>query len=126
MSNNIYGTISQTGNVSGNIDSNRQLNGELTSQKSMSGNIMNTILKGMSAYEIAQKYGFKGTEEQWIRSLGATIQIGTVTDGRPVSVTNSGDNKNAIFDFVLPSNRLEELLQYEPVIFYCGTATEVV
>ena len=126
MSNNIYGTISQTGAVSGDINQKRCLDGELKSRTNMSGNIMLTVLKGMSAYEIAKKYGFEGSEEEWINSLEATIELGTVTDGTPVSITNSGDNKHAIFDFVLPSNRIEALEQNEPVIFYCGTATEVV
>ena len=32
-----------------------------------------------------------------------TITIGNVESGAEPSVTNSGDNKNAVFDFVIPS-----------------------
>ena len=32
----------------------------------------------------------------------ATIQIGTVQSGQEANVTNSGDNHNAVFNFVLP------------------------
>ena len=33
----------------------------------------------------------------------ATVTVGTVTSGAEASVTNSGDNKDAVFNFVIPS-----------------------
>lgn len=33
----------------------------------------------------------------------ATVDVGTVTSGGEPNVTNSGDNKNAVFDFVIPA-----------------------
>ena len=33
----------------------------------------------------------------------ATVDVGTVTSGGEPKVTNSGDNKNAVFDFVIPA-----------------------
>ena len=35
----------------------------------VSGNIMHTVLKGLSAYELAVKNGYVGTEEEWLESL---------------------------------------------------------
>lgn len=34
--------------------------------------------------------------------LAASVEVGTVTEGETVSVTNSGTKTNAVFDFVLP------------------------
>jgi len=82
-------------------------------------------LKGLSAYQIAVDNGYVGTVEQWLDSLGATVELGTVTSGGSVSITNSGTDKNAVFDFVLPTS-IEDLSQNETLILYCGTATEVV
>ena len=36
---------------------------------SVTGTLVNTILKGKSAYEIAVQHGFIGTEEEWLNSL---------------------------------------------------------
>lgn len=65
-----------------------------------------------SAYGIAKKYGFKGTEEEWLDSLNgkdgisSSISIGKVTklpSSYNPSVENSGDEHNAIFDFGIPA-----------------------
>ena len=43
---------------------------------SITGSLINTILKGKSAYEIAVQHGFIGTEEEWLNSLaGDDIHI---------------------------------------------------
>ena len=36
---------------------------------SVTGSLLNTILKGKSAYEIAVDHGFIGTEQEWLDSL---------------------------------------------------------
>lgn len=172
----INGTITQSSSISGTVDQKEQISGVVSPSIDLEGNIMATVLKGLSAYDlavlhgytgteeewleyirgksayelavihgfegteeewlesivgksaydIAIEYGFEGTEEEWLDSLGATIEIGTVTSGTPLSITNSGNSRHAVFDFVLPSSNIESLSQNETVIFYCGTATEVV
>ncbi|WP_270374995.1 hypothetical protein [Marinicauda sp. Alg238-R41] len=68
-------------------------------------------LKGDSAYQVAVSEGFVGTEAEWLASLvgsqglAATIEVGTVTTGAAgssASVTNSGDENDAVFDFTIP------------------------
>lgn len=80
--------------------------------------------EGKSAYQIAKEAGFEGDEASWLASLkgekgeqgtpgvngtngkdgaAATIQIGTVTStSGTASVTNSGTNNAAVFNFNLP------------------------
>lgn len=147
----INGTITQSSSISGTVDQREKVSGVVSPSIDLEGNIMATVLKGLSAYdlavlhgytgteeewieyirgksayELAVIHGFEGTEEEWVNSLNATIELGKVTIGKEVSITNSGNSKHAVFDFVLPSNNIESLSQDEPVIFYCGTATEVV
>lgn len=84
----------------------QSLNGKVQKRGQLKGSIAVSMLKGKSAYEIAVANGFDGTEEEWLASLkgdAATIEIGNVTYGIPTSVTNSGDETHAVFDFVLPT-----------------------
>lgn len=46
-----------------------KLEGSLGQMKSMDGYLNNQLLRGYSAYQIAVKYGFNGSEEDWIASL---------------------------------------------------------
>lgn len=46
-----------------------KLEGSLGQTKSMDGYLNNQLLRGYSAYQIAVKYGFNGSEEDWIASL---------------------------------------------------------
>ena len=185
MSNgNISGKIANSSSISGNVNIKNSISGSASKGTEMYGSIMATILKGLSAYEVAvveggytgtveewlqsligngiesvnmdsdgiltihftdgtlyttpislkgksayhvaQENGFTGSVSDWLSSLEATVELGTVTTGGNLSITNSGTNKNAVFDFVLPSNTIDNLTQDEDVIFYCGTATEVV
>ena len=66
---------------------------------------------GLSAYEIALKHGFSGSEEEWLASLkgetGAagpanTLSIGTVESGASASASISGTAPNQILNLVLP------------------------
>lgn len=69
---------------------------------------------GASAYEIAVKNGFEGSEEEWLESLkgkdgynGDTpnISIGTVEtleSGANATVTITGDTKNPVFNLGIP------------------------
>lgn len=85
----------------------------------------------ISAYGLAVKHGFEGTEEEWLESLqgkdgeisfsdmteeeraelkgepgtAATVTVGTVATGEPgtnVSVTNSGTGNAAVLNFQIP------------------------
>lgn len=64
--------------------------------------------KGESAYELAVKNGYKGTEAEWVYSMvghdgkNASIRVGTVTTGATPSVKNVGTTSDAILDFVFP------------------------
>ena len=147
----INGTITQPSSISGTVDQKEQVSGVISPSIDLEGNIMATVLKGLSAYdlavlhgytgteeewleyirgksayELAVIHGFEGTEEEWLDSLNATIELGEVTVGSEVSITNSGDNHHAVFDFVLPTGSINSLSQEDTVILYCGTATEVV
>lgn len=47
--------------------------------------------KGESAYDIAVKYGFKGTEEEWVNSLGAAqVEFAQIVDEASATVTYIG------------------------------------
>lgn len=68
----------------------------------------------LTAYGIAVKHGFKGTEAEWLESLkgengapgaAATVTVGTVTTGEPgtqAAVTNGGTTAAAVLNFVIP------------------------
>jgi hypothetical protein len=47
-------------------------------------------LNGASAYDIAKKYGFTGTEEEWINSLGGGVDYAEVVDEASSTVTYIG------------------------------------
>lgn len=50
---------------------------------SITGNIMQTILVGLSAYEVAVKNGFVGTEQEWLNSLmGESVEVSVIKDTR--------------------------------------------
>lgn len=93
------------GKIQGNLSS---IDGTLT------GNITNLL-------------GLKGTISPGSSPSGAgiSVEVGTVTDGYPLSITNSGTTRHVILDFVIPTT-INHLGQNEPVIFYCGSASEVV
>lgn len=66
---------------------------------------------GLSAYEVAVKDGFEGTEQEWLDSLkgdtGDTpdIEIGTTQTlpaGSSATVTKSGTTENPVFSFGIP------------------------
>ncbi len=105
MSDSISGTVFKKGKLTGNIKAKDSITGTLSSRGVLSGSLSVSMLDGKSAYEIAVKNGYSGTEEEWLESLkgeSATIAVGTVETGSPLSITNSGDSHNAIFDFVIP------------------------
>lgn len=115
--------------IHGTLNLKSHLTGTVQSKNSLSGSLQVAMLNGKSAYEIAVANGFNGTEEEWLDSLkgekgdkgdigeqgiqgeqgekgdkgdAATVSVGNVTTGSEVSITNVGDEHNAIFDFVLP------------------------
>lgn len=104
--NSLIGIINNKNHLTGEIQGKKAMSGTITAKSNLTGSLQVAMLHGKSAYEIAVANGFTGTEEEWLESLNgeaATISIGTVIEGSPVNVTNSGDEHHAIFDFVLPS-----------------------
>lgn len=125
----VNGEAADSGVVTGFLAASDSIKGVVTPDDVMSGDIMHTVLKGISAYQEAVNHGFVGTEEEWLASLGATVAVGNIESGGPISITNVGTPQHAIFDFVIPdagAADIARLSQSAPVIFYCGTATEVV
>ena len=53
------------------------------------------------------------------------IQLGTVQDGTPLSITNTGTPRHAVLNFVIPVS-IDYLRQHDTVILYCGSASEVI
>lgn len=83
-------------------------------------------IDGQSAYELAVKNGFEGSEQEWLESLKGepgkkgdpgekgdpglipNIQIGTVTtveSDQPAKVERTGTDENPIFNFEIPSGK---------------------
>lgn len=124
---NLTGNV-QGGTLTGTLTPKSTVSGAIRSGDIMSGDIMHTVLKGISAYQDAVNHGFVGTVEEWLASLGATIAVGSVASGTPLSITNSGTAHDAVFDFVIPDPSaadIANLAQSDTVIFYCGSASEV-
>ena len=65
----INGTITQSSSLSGTINQKDQISGTVAPSIDLDGNIMATVLKGLSAYDIAVLHGFTGTEEEWLEYL---------------------------------------------------------
>lgn len=57
------------GEITGSINPEQEITGQVDSEKEIIGSIQETFLKGLSAYEIAVKNGYSGTEEEWLASL---------------------------------------------------------
>ena len=69
MMNDYSGTVGPSNVLSGRVYESCRITGQLQSRGSVSGRTLEMLI-GMSAYEIAVKYGgFVGTEEEWISSL---------------------------------------------------------
>ena len=49
------------------------LEGLIDAPTQLSGNLSNPVLRGYSAYEVAVKNGFEGTEQEWLESLKGKI-----------------------------------------------------
>ena len=61
--------------------------------------------RGYSAYEVAVRNGYVGTEQEWLASLvGATpdFEIGDVETGETASATITGTPENPILNLILP------------------------
>jgi len=58
-----------------------ELNGSIKEEEALGGRIDNEFFNGLSAYEVAVKNGYVGTEQQWLASLkGAKGDTYTITD----------------------------------------------
>lgn len=59
----------------GNISSKFDVYGTVDSKGEIVGVITETLLKGLSAYEVAKKNGYEGTEEEWLYSLSVHVEV---------------------------------------------------
>lgn len=57
------------GIINGKLSNYSGITGTVTARSQISGNIMATVLKGLSAYDVAVQEGFSGTVEEWLESL---------------------------------------------------------
>lgn len=71
--------------------------GSVTPGGKVRGRIVETLLRGMSAYEIAVKHGYEGTEAEWLASL-----VGATGPAGPAGA--DGNDGNGIASAVLNSN----------------------
>lgn len=96
------------------------MNSNIRNQVNLQGQLIMMGPKGYSAYELAVQEGFDGTVDDWLESLkgadgkngidgepglSSTIQVGTVNTlpaGSNATITNSGDETNAVFNFGIP------------------------
>lgn len=60
----ISGSITPKGGAS--------IQGGINSRQKVHGNLQNTFLKGLSAYEVAVKNGFEGSEGEWLATLAVS------------------------------------------------------
>lgn len=83
----------------------------MSSEPKLTGHLANATLQGMSAYEVAVKNGYTGTEAEWLASLkgetGETpdIQVGTVQTGQPGTNANAnitGTKENPVLNITIP------------------------
>lgn len=84
----LTGDIAINNKISGTLSSmDEKISGTLSSSANMSGNIMATVLKGLSAYEVAVKNGFVGSEEEWLESLiGNGIDSATINQDYTLTI----------------------------------------
>lgn len=66
---------------------------DVTKLPQITGNILETVLVGLSAYELAKKYGFQGTEEEWLKSLNVKVSIDNSNGNYIVSFISGGINQ---------------------------------
>lgn len=67
----LRGSLTQDENVlQGSLSGTNSLKGSLPQQTPATGVILNPeVIYGLSAYQIAVKYGYEGTEQEWLDSL---------------------------------------------------------
>ena len=101
MSNSIQGSIATTNHLTGEIKSSGGISGNLHSSGKVGGSLQVAMLKGDKGDkgDVGEK-GEKGDKGD--KGDSATIAIGSVTTGSEVSITNNGDEHDAVFDFVFP------------------------
>lgn len=113
-SNNISGFISNIGTINGSVSiASTSVNGNVVKGDEIVGDIRATILKGMSAYELAVKNGFEGTELEWLQSLvgekgedghigvdgfSPIINIREIERGYEISIQDKPDTEPTIFN----------------------------
>lgn len=72
---------------------NFNIEGSINSNEQISGNIMETILAGLSAYEVAVKNGYEGTETEWLYSLGVHVEVVVDEQHEYILKVITGDNE---------------------------------
>lgn len=94
-----------------NVSNEGEIRGTISAEQEVRGSLLETVLRGYSAYELAVKNGFVGTMEEWIASLkgdiGPTpdVQIGDVVTGEPgtdASASMTGTPEEPILNLTIP------------------------
>lgn len=112
--------------MEGTVAENRKLVGTLSNRSSVSGDMRTVFAKdGKSAYEIAVKNGFEGTEGEWLNSLkgekgdkGDAGEAGK--DGTGISVKASASECVSIGDAYIDSEGNIQILTTLPDTFVNG------
>lgn len=93
MNNELDGNLVNRGTLTGSVSSSGGLIGEVSSSGSIRGKLYVPMLAGKSAYELAVEHGFDGTEEEWLESLKASVDLATdVSPGIMKLYDNTGEN----------------------------------
>lgn len=75
---NLIGTLSLDDlDITGVLSSPEEVTGKVNSAINAAGKIDNAFYVGLSAYDIAVKHGFDGTEEEWLATLSAPLATDT-------------------------------------------------
>lgn len=92
------GTIANEGIIFGQLNVQDDMSCFLTTDVEVTGNIVDTILKGYSAYELAIKNGFVGTEQEWLASLhGKPVYVRVLVEMDDVYILEFYDDDKTLF-----------------------------
>ena len=83
MSDNINGYVNQTRHISGLVETEKTAQARVRQEQKAAGKVDNPFYYGLSAYEVAVKNGYTGTEAEWVAANQPEAIIGMlyVKDG---------------------------------------------
>lgn len=146
MSDSMNGTLTANNTIRGSLGGNNTIKGVLGDKTTMNGQMQTVYGKdGASAYEIAVKNGFEGTEQEWLDSLylkateallgGLKPKMTTVTllaekwvgEASPYTqvISIEGITKNSKID-LNPSNEQLSIFHNKDIAFVVGNKNGVI